>query len=141
MINDSKAKDGLSPLAKHSIGGLLAHHRGLAGSARHRERLQTPAPSVPVGILGQLGLRPPRFHHSCPGLSAAPVRVSSTVSVRRGRRAQRRRRGAAGVRGSVSSRNRSRQARRRKRLDTIDATVGVPPSLADALDALEADTT
>ena len=31
VINDEKADDGLSELAKHSMGGLLEHHQALAG--------------------------------------------------------------------------------------------------------------
>jgi glutamine synthetase len=140
VINDRSAKDGLSDLAKHSIGGLLAHHQSLAGlcapTVNAYKRLR---PASLSGYWANWG-----YDHR-----GATIRVPSE----RGTAARLEHRlsdGAAVVHTSMAA---VLQAARLgvvaktdpgppeggNGLDTIDATVGVPHSLAEALDVLEAD--
>jgi glutamine synthetase len=140
VINDRSAKDGLSDLAKHSIGGLLAHHQSLAGlcapTVNAYKRLR---PASLSGYWANWG-----YDHR-----GATIRVPSE----RGTAARLEHRlsdGAAVVHTSMAA---VLQAARLgvvaktdpgppeggNGLDTIDATVGVPHSLAEALDVLEGD--
>jgi glutamine synthetase len=140
VINDASTSDGLSPLAKHAIGGLLKHHRSLAGllapTVNAYKRLR---PASLSGYWANWGydhrgatIRVPsergdaaRLEHR---LSDGAVVVHSAV---------------AGVlqaaRLGVLSEADPGSPEGGNGLETIDATIGVPPSLADALDALEAD--
>jgi glutamine synthetase len=140
MINDAKTKDGLSPLAKHSIGGLLAHHRGLAGicapTVNAYKRLR---PASLSGYWANWGYDHRGATIRVPGERGAGARLEHRLSD-----------GGAVVHSAVAA---VLQAARLgvvaktdpgkpeggNGLDTIDATVGVPATLADALDALEAD--
>jgi len=140
VINDTSKPDGLSDLAKHAIGGLLAHHQSLAGlcapTVNAYKRLR------PASLSGYWA----NWGHDHRG---ATIRVP----YERGEAARLEHRlsdGAAVVHTSMAA---VLQAARLgllaeadpgppeggNGLDTIDATVGVPPSLSAALDALEAD--
>ncbi|MFY9783330.1 MAG: glutamine synthetase family protein [Acidimicrobiales bacterium] len=139
-INDASTPDGLSPLAKHAIGGLLEHHRSLAGllapTVNAYKRLR---PASLSGYWANWGydhrgatIRVPsergdaaRLEHR---LSDGAVVVHSAVAgVLQGAR--------LGLLHETDPGN----PEGGNGLDTIDATIGVPASLAEALDALEAD--
>ncbi len=140
VINDAKAKDGLSPLAKHAIGGLLAHHRALAGicapTVNAYKRLR---PASLSGYWANWGYDHRGATIRVPAERGAGARLEHRLSD-----------GGAVVHSSVAA---VLQAARLgvaaktdpgkpeggNGLDTIDATVGVPATLAEALDALEAD--
>jgi glutamine synthetase len=139
-INDTSQSDGLSDLAKHSIGGLLAHHQSLAGlCAPNVNAYKRLRPASLSGYWANWG-----YDHR-----GATIRVP----YERGEGARLEHRlsdGAAVVHTAMAA---VLQAARLGEiaktdpgppeggngLDTIDATVGVPHSLSDALDALEAD--
>jgi glutamine synthetase len=141
VINDEKADDGLSDLAKHSIGGLLEHHQALAGicapTVNAYKRLR---PASLSGYWANWGYDHRGATIRVPGERGAGARLEHRLSD-----------GGAVVHSAMAA---VLQAARLgfidKRspgapeggngLDTIDATVGVPPSLSAALDALEADT-
>jgi glutamine synthetase len=140
VINDSSTKDGLSELAKFSMGGLLAHHQSLAGlcapTVNAYKRLR---PASLSGYWANWG-----YDHR-----GATIRVPHERGV--GARLEHRLSdGAAVVHTSmaavlqaallgVKAKADPGPAEGGNGLDTIDATVGVPHSLAEALDALEAD--
>ncbi len=139
-INEGDAADGLSPLAKHSIGGLLEHHRSLAGlcapTVNAYKRLR---PASLSGYWANWGYDHRGATIRVPGERGAGARLEHRLSD-----------GAAVVHTAIAA---VLQASRLgvlaksdpgppeggNGLDTIDATVGVPPSLAAALDELEAD--
>jgi glutamine synthetase len=140
VINDEKAKDGLSALAKHAIGGLLEHHRALAGicapTVNAYKRLR---PASLSGYWANWGYDHRGATIRVPGERGAAARLEHRLSD-----------GGAVVHSAVAA---VLQAARLgleseadpgkpeggNGLDTIDAMVGVPASLADALDVLEAD--
>jgi glutamine synthetase len=140
VINDEKAKDGLSSLAKHSIGGLLEHHRALAGicapTVNAYKRLR---PASLSGYWANWGYDHRGATIRVPGERGAPARLEHRLSD-----------GGAVVHSAVAA---VLQAARLgvvnetdpgkpeggNGLDTIDATVGVPATLAEALDVLESD--
>jgi glutamine synthetase len=140
VINDSSTKDGLSELAKFSIGGLLAHHQSLAGlcapTVNAYKRLR---PASLSGYWANWGYDHRGATIRVPSERGAPARLEHRLSD-----------GAAVVHTAMAA---VLQAARLgvtnkvdpgspeggNGLDTIDATLGVPPSLAEALDALEAD--
>ena len=139
-INDPSAPDGLSRLAKHCIGGLLAHHQGMAGlcapTVNAYKRLR---PASLSGYWANWGYDHRGATIRVPGERGAAARLEHRLSD-----------GAAVVHTAMAT---VLQAARLgfvgatdagppeggNGLDTVDATVGVPASLAAALDALEAD--
>lgn len=140
VINDEKADDGLSALAKHAIGGLLQHHQALAGicapTVNAYKRLR---PASLSGYWANWGHDHRGATIRVPRERGAPARLEHRLSD-----------GGAVVHSAIAS---VLQAARLgvvhktspgkpeggNGLDTIDATVGVPSSLSEALDALEAD--
>jgi glutamine synthetase len=140
VINDVDAKDGLSELAKHSIGGLLAHHQSLAGlcapTVNAYKRLR---PASLSGYWANWGYDHRGATIRVPSERGAAARLEHRLSD-----------GAAVVHTAmaavlqaallgVNAKTDPGPAESGNGLDTIDATIGVPHSLADALDALEAD--
>ncbi len=126
----------------HAIGGIAGAPSRSRGALRaDGERLQAAAPGLAVGLLGQLGLRPPRRDDPRSRRSAAQRRAARAPPERRGRcRAHgRRRRLAGGATWGRSDGTDPGPPEGGNGLDTIDATVGVPAILGDALDELEAD--
>ena len=141
VINDETADDGLSDLAKHSIGGLLEHHQALAGicapTVNAYKRLR---PASLSGYWANWGYDHRGATIRVPGERGAAARLEHRLSD-----------GGAVVHSAMAA---VLQAARLgfanetspgdpeggNGLDTIDAMVGVPPSLSAALDALEADT-
>ena len=140
VINDASTPDGLSALAKGAIGGLLDHHRALAGlcapTVNAYKRLR---PASLSGYWANWG-----YDHR-----GATIRVPSERG--RGARLEHRLSDGAAVihtaaaavlqaaRLGVSAKSDPGAPEGGNGLDTIDATVGVPGSLALALDALESD--
>jgi glutamine synthetase len=140
VINDEKAKDGLSALAKHSIGGLLEHHRALAGicapTVNAYKRLR---PASLSGYWANWGYDHRGATIRVPGERGTAARLEHRLSD-----------GGAVVHSAIAA---VLQAARLgvadeadpgkpeggNGLDTIDATVGVPATLSEALDALESD--
>ena len=139
-INDPQQSDGLSVLARECVGGLLAHHRSLAGlcapTVNAYKRLR---PASLSGYWANWG-----YDHR-----GATIRVPSE----RGHGARLEHRlsdGAAVVHTAMAAVLQGALLGHRHHvelgapeggngLDTIDATVGVPASLAEALDALTQD--
>jgi glutamine synthetase len=140
VINDPTASDGLSATAKYAIGGLLGHHRALAGicapTVNAYKRLR---PASLSGYWANWGYDHRGATIRVPGERGAGARLEHRLSD-----------GGAVIHSTVAA---VLQAARLgavaetdpgkpeggNGLDTIDATVGVPATLADALDALEAD--
>src|ERR1019366_6737778 len=140
VINDVDAKDGLSELAKHSIGGLLAHHQSPAGlcapTVNAYKRLR---PASLSGYWANWGYDHRGATIRVPGERGSGARLEHRLSD-----------GAAVVHTAVAAVLQAALLGVRTKadpgkpeggngLDTIDATVGVPASLAEALDVLEAD--
>jgi glutamine synthetase len=140
-INDGAAADGISTLAKHAIGGLLEHHQALAGlcapTVNAYKRLRPASLSgywanwgydhrgATIRVPGERGRGARLEHRLSDGAAVVHTAVAAVLQAARlGAEAQRDPGPPEGGNG----------------LDTIDATVGVPASLALALDALEADT-
>jgi glutamine synthetase len=140
VINDERTSDGISALAKHAIGGLLTHHQALAGlcapTVNAYKRLR---PASLSGYWANWGYDHRGATIRIPGERGSGARLEHRLSD-----------GAAVVHSAVAA---VLQAARLgvvhqidpgvseggNGLDTIEATVGVPPSLLDALGALEAD--
>jgi glutamine synthetase len=140
-INDGAAADGISTLAKHAIGGLLEHHQALAGlcapTVNAYKRLRPASLSgywanwgydhrgATIRVPGERGRGARLEHRLSDGAAVVHTAVAAVLQAARlGAEAQRDPGPPEGGNG----------------LDTIDATVGVPASLALALDALETDT-
>ena len=141
VINDTCAEDGVSTFAKHAIGGMLAHHQALAGicapTVNAYKRLR---PASLSGFWANWG-----YDHR-----GATIRIPSE----RGSAARLEHRLSDGAAVIYTAMAAVLHAARfgvidqldpgvhegGTGLDTIDAKVGVPPSLSQALDALEADT-
>jgi glutamine synthetase len=141
VINDQSANDGISPLAKSAIAGMLAHHQSLAGlcapTVNAYKRLR---PASLSGYWANWG-----YDHRGATVRIPPERGEAA------RLEHRLSDGGATVHTAAAA---VLQAARLgvthelepgppeggNGLDTIDATVGVPASLGDALDALEKDT-
>ena len=140
VINDESQSDGISALAKYSIGGLLAHHQSLAGlcapTVNAYKRLRPASLSgywanwgydhrgATIRIPGERGRGARLEHRLSDGAAVVHTAVAAVLQA-----------ALLGVQsncdpGPCESGN---------GLDTIDATLGVPASLAEALDALEAD--
>lgn len=140
VIADPSAEDGLSELAKHAIGGLLEHHRSLAGicapTVNAYKRLR---PASLSGYWANWGYDHRGATIRIPAERGAGTRLEHRLSD-----------GAAVVHSAiaavlqasllgVTTKADPGPPEGGNGLDTIDAIVGVPSSLADALDALEAD--
>ncbi len=139
-INDESAADGLSDLAKHAIGGLMAHHRSLAGlcapTVNAYKRLRPASLSgywanwgydhrgATVRVPGERGVAARLEHRLSDGAAVVHTAVAAVLQAAR-----------LGLANQVAA----GPAEGGNGLDTIDATVGVPASLADALDELVAD--
>jgi glutamine synthetase len=139
-VFDPLQGDGVSMLAKHAIAGMLAHHRSLAGlCAPNVNAYKRLRPASLSGYWANWG-----YDHRGATVRIPPERGEGS------RLEHRLTDGAAVVHTSMAA---VLQAARLgfvnelnlgpvetgNGLDTIDATVGVPPSLEAALDALEAD--
>ena len=137
---DAANPDGLSAAAHHAIGGLIAHHRALAGlcapTVNAYKRLR---PASLSGYWANWGYDHRGATIRVPGARGEGTRLEHRLSD-----------GAAVVHTAIAA---VLQAARLgvvahadpgapeagNGLDTIEATVGVPHSLADALAELEAD--
>ena len=140
VINDASSDDGLSAFAKNAIGGLLEHHRALAGlcapTVNAYKRLH---PASLSGYWANWGYDHRGATIRVPGERGSGARLEHRLSD-----------GAAVVHTAVAAVLQAALLGVRTKadpgkpeggngLDTIDATVGVPASLAEALDVLEAD--
>ncbi|MGA7834404.1 MAG: glutamine synthetase family protein [Acidimicrobiales bacterium] len=140
VINDELRDDGLSLLARHAMGGLLAHHQALAGicapTVNAYKRLR---PASLSGYWANWGYDHRGATIRVPSERGAAARLEHRLSD-----------GGAVVHSSIAAVLQAARlglinetdpgpAESGNGLDTIDATVGVPPSLAAALDALESD--
>jgi glutamine synthetase len=139
-INDAAHADGLSDLARHAIAGMLAHHQGLAGlcapTVNAYKRLR---PASLSGYWANWG-----YDHRGATVRVPPERGEGA------RLEHRLSDGAAVVHTSLAAILQAAKlglvngltlgpVETGNGLDTIDATVGVPATLGDALDALESD--
>ncbi|MGH9020079.1 MAG: glutamine synthetase family protein [Acidimicrobiales bacterium] len=139
-INDASTPDRLSSLARHSIGGLLTHHRSLAGlcapTVNAYKRLRPASLSgywanwgydhrgATIRVPGVRGAGARLEHRLSDGAVVVHTAIAAVLQAAR-----------LGVRDAIDP----GPAEGGNGLDTIDATVGVPASLKDALDELEAD--
>lgn len=139
-INDESSDDGISGLAKNSIGGLLQHHRSLAGllapTVNAYKRLRPASLSgywanwgydhrgATVRVPAERGDGTRLEHRLSDGAAVVHTAVAAVLQASR-----------LGVAGAIDP----GPPESGNGLDTIDATVGVPSSLSEALDALEAD--
>lgn len=139
-INDATSADGLSALAKHSIGGLLEHHRSLAGlcapTVNAYKRLRPASLSgywanwgydhrgATIRVPSERGAGARLEHRLSDGGAVVHTAIAAVLQ------ASRLGLGAKSDPGPPEGGN---------GLDTIDATLGVPANLAAALDELEAD--
>lgn len=141
VINDEAMDDGVSLLAKQMVAGMLAHHQGLAGicapTVNAYKRLR---PASLSGFWANWGHDHRGATVRIPPERGAPARLEHRLSD-----------GAAVVHSAMAAVLQAARlgvvdglelgpAESGNGLDSIDATVGVPPSLALALDAFEADT-
>jgi glutamine synthetase len=140
VINDGKAKDGLSALAKHSIGGLLEHHRALAGicapTVNAYKRLRPASLSgywanwgydhrgATIRVPGERGVAARLEHRLSDGGAVVHSAIAAVLQA---------------ARLGLANESDPGKPEGGNGLDTIDATVGVPASLAEALDVLESD--
>ncbi|HEY5104875.1 MAG TPA: glutamine synthetase family protein [Acidimicrobiales bacterium] len=139
-INDESASNGLSQLALHSIGGLLEHHRALAGlcapTVNAYKRLRPASLSgywanwghdhrgATIRVPSERGVSARLEHRLSDGAAVVHTAVAAVLQ--------------ASLLG-VTSKTDPGKPEGGNGLDTIEATVGVPSSLAEALDVLEAD--
>ncbi|HUX04206.1 MAG TPA: glutamine synthetase family protein [Acidimicrobiales bacterium] len=140
VINDPAQPDGISVLAKNTIGGLLSHHQGLAGlcapTVNAYKRLRPASLSgywanwgydhrgATIRIPGERGAAARLEHRLSDGAAVVHTAVAAVLQA-----------SLLGVRDTSDP----GPSEGGNGLDTIEATVGVPASLADALDALERD--
>ncbi len=140
VINDEKAKDGLSKLAKHSIGGLLEHHRALAGicapTVNAYKRLRPASLSgywanwgydhrgATIRVPGERGTAARLEHRLSDGGAVIHSAIAAVLQA---------------ARLGVANEADPGKPEGGNGLDTIEATVGVPATLAEALDVLESD--
>jgi len=141
VINDPSAADGISPLARQMVAGMLAHHQALAGicapTVNAYKRLR---PASLSGYWANWGHDHRGATVRIPPERGAPARLEHRLSD-----------GAAVVHSAMAAVLQAARlghvnglelgpAEGGNGLDTIEATVGVPPSLGAALDVLESDT-
>ena len=140
VINDATQPDGISALAKNVIGGLLAHHQSLAGlcapTVNAYKRLRPASLSgywanwgydhrgATIRIPGERGTAARLEHRLSDGAAVVHTAVAAVLQA-----------SLLGFKGGADP----GAPEGGNGLDTIDATIGVPHSLAEALDALEAD--
>jgi glutamine synthetase len=140
VINDATQPDGVSTLAKNVIGGLLAHHQSLAGlcapTVNAYKRLRPASLSgywanwgydhrgATIRIPGERGAAARLEHRLSDGAAVVHTATAAVLQA-----------SLLGAKGQIDPGPHESG----NGLDTIDATVGVPHSLAEALDALEAD--
>jgi len=140
VINDQGQSDGISLLAKNAIGGLLAHHQSLAGlcapTVNAYKRLRPASLSgywanwgydhrgATIRIPGERGAAARLEHRLSDGAAVVHTAMAAVLQA-----------SLLGVRDGVDP----GPSEGGNGLDTIEATVGVPASLLDALDALERD--
>lgn len=139
-INDESDPDGLSTLARNLIGGLLTHHRGLAGvCAPNVTAYKRLRPGMLAGYWANWGFdhrgatvrippergAPARIEHRMSD-GSAPVHVAVAAVLQAGR---------LGVVDGVDP----GAPESGDGFERVDATVAVPASLGEALDALEDD--
>jgi glutamine synthetase len=140
-INDKNSENGLSALALHSIGGLLEHHRALAGlcapTVNAYKRLRPASLSgywanwgldhrgATIRVPSERGEGARLEHRLSDGAAVVHTAVAAVLQ--------------AALLGATTKRDPG-PPEGGNGLDTIDATVGVPASLSDALDVLEGDT-
>ena len=141
VVNDEDADDGLSDLARHAIGGLMEHHRALAGlcapTVNAYKRLKPGQLSgywrnwgydhrgATVRVSPERGDGARLEHRLSDG--AAPVHVALAAVLQ-------------AARLGVEDKADPGASEGGNGLDVTEATVGTPANLAEALDALEADT-
>lgn len=139
-INDPAQPDGISLLAKNAIGGLLAHHRSLAGlcapTVNAYKRLRPASLSgywanwgydhrgATIRVPGERGAAARLEHRLSDGGAVVHTAMAAVLQA-----------SLLGVRAG----NDPGPSEGGNGLDTIEATVGVPATLADALDELERD--
>ena len=141
VINDASTPDGISPLAKYMVAGLMAHHQGLAGicapTVNAYKRLR---PASLSGYWRNWGHDHRGATVRIPPERGAGARLEHRLSD-----------GAAVIHSSMAAVLQAARlgvvdqlelgpAETGNGLDTIDATVGVALNLGAALDDLEADT-
>ncbi|MDE3081812.1 MAG: glutamine synthetase [Acidobacteriota bacterium] len=140
VINDAAQPDGVSTLAKNVIGGLLAHHQSLAGlcapTVNAYKRLRPASLSgywanwgydhrgATIRIPGERGPAARLEHRLSDGAAVVHTAIAAVLQA-----------SLLGFKGGIDP----GAPEGGNGLDTIDATIGVPHSLAEALDALEAD--
>lgn len=140
VINDPAKPRGLSDLAMHSVGGLLEHHQALAGlcapTVNAYKRLRPASLSgywanwgydhrgATVRIPNERGPAARLEHRLSDGAAVIYTAMAAVLQ--------------AALLG-LKAKTDPGTAESGNGLDTIDATVGVPASLSEALDALEAD--
>jgi glutamine synthetase len=140
VINDATSDDGISVLAKHAIGGLLEHHQALAGlcapTVNAYKRLRPASLSgywanwgfdhrgATIRVPSERGSGARLEHRLCDGAVVVHTGVAAVLQ--------------AALLGVTTNADPGKPEGGNG-LDTIDATVGVPASLAEALDALEMD--
>ncbi len=140
VINDPTSDDGLSALARHAIGGLLEHHRALAGlcapTVNAYKRLRPASLSgywanwgydhrgATIRVPAERGSGARLEHRLSDGAAVVHTAIAAVLQ--------------ASLLG-VTNKTDPGPVEGGNGLDTIDATVGVPATLAAALDALEGD--
>jgi len=140
VINDAASDDGISDLAREMVAGMLAHHQALAGvcapTVNAYKRLRPASLSgywsnwghdhrgATVRIPPERGAGARLEHRLSDGAAVVHTSLAAVLQAARLGHVDKL------VLGPAESGN---------GLDTIDATVGVPPTLSVALDALEAD--
>jgi glutamine synthetase len=141
VINDASQSDGLSPLAKQMVAGMLAHHQALAGicapTVNAYKRLRPASLSgfwcnwgydhrgATVRIPPERGAGARLEHRLSDGAAVIHSAMAAVLQAAR-----------LGVVDGLSL----GAAETGNGLDTIDAKVGVGVNLSEALDHLEADT-
>jgi glutamine synthetase len=141
VINDESAPDGISLLARQMVAGMMHHHQALAGvcapTVNAYKRLR---PASLSGYWANWGHDHRGATVRIPPERGAGARLEHRLSD-----------GAAVVHTSMAAVLQAARlghvnglelgpAEGGNGLDTIEATIGVPPSLGAALDVLEADT-
>ena len=140
VINDPASEDGISLLARQMVAGMLAHHQALAGicapTVNAYKRLR---PASLSGYWANWGHDHRGATVRIPPERGAPARLEHRLSD-----------GAAVVHSAMAAVLQAARlghvnqlvlgpAEGGNGLDSIDATIGVPPTLGAALDVLEAD--
>ena len=140
-FDDPKAEHGLSTLARQCLGGLIAHHEGMAAmSAPLGQQLQAADPRHHRRLLGQLGSRQPHQHVPRPGRTRRGDAHREPHAVRQREPVPRRRRHAQRSAARCRRRSRLRCSADRRRRRRAEHRPSHAAHLAEALAAFEADT-